>query len=453
MGSKLGGTLFVCHYLKIPPSEGIFLGFVLNMRGYADLLFIGSASKQIIGFSDRAYNVLLISIVINTIISGIVVGFLRSAKENVFVHDRTTLELLQQEEDELRILACVHEPRHVAPLLAVMAALHGSQTSPISCHLLHLIELVKKSKSNLLYHQKEDHEFSDDEDYGGNDVVQIQEAVDHFTSETQILIHHSKVVSSFANLFEDVCNIAEDLRVSTILLPFHKHQRIDGKMESGKEGIRTTNQKVLRHAPCSVGIVVGRGFAGVPGFSQLIGTGGIQNVATLFFGGPDDREAIAWSIRIAKHHRVNLTIIRFLSASSLQNNQTEDSHEQETEVLMALSSLDQTMNEIDNTFMVDFYNRREVELRYVASGQIGYVEKYVCNGVQTVAALKEIGDLYSLFMVGKGGRGNCPLTISLSDWEECPELGTVGDVLASPEFNITGSVVVIQQHRDVRERP
>lgn len=85
--------------------------------------------------------------------------------------------------------------------------------------------------------------------------------------------------------------------------------------------------------------------------------------------------------------------------------------------------------------------------RDVSSGQVAYVEKYVNNAAQTVAALRDIGDLYSLFIVGKGGRGHSPLTTGICDWEECPELGTVGDLLASSDFNINGSVLVIQQHR------
>lgn len=86
--------------------------------------------------------------------------------------------------------------------------------------------------------------------------------------------------------------------------------------------------------------------------------------------------------------------------------------------------------------------------RYVTSGQVGYVEKYVNNGSETVAALMDIGDMYSLFIVGKGGRGHSPLTTGMSDWEECPELGTVGDLLASSEFNVNGSVLVVQQYRN-----
>ncbi|KAG4990085.1 hypothetical protein JHK87_023542 [Glycine soja] len=221
----------------------------------------------------------------------------------------------------------------------------------------------------------------------------------------------TKNVSSFPCLYEDVCNEAEDLQVSIILLPFHKHQRIDGKLESGKEGIRITNQKVLRHAPCSVGIIVERRLARVPGFSELVASESIQNVATLFFGGPDDREAIAWSLRISGSPRVNLTIIRFLLSSSSQNEQIESGESEDKEILMSLSR-EETVNEIGNTFMVDFYNT------YVTSGQIGHVEKFVKDGAQTLESLKEIGGIYSLFVVGKG------------------------------DFDIHGSVLIVQQHRD-----
>ncbi|KAF7824833.1 cation/H(+) antiporter 2-like [Senna tora] len=453
IGSKLSGTLLACHYLHIPLSEGVFLGFILNTRGYADLLFFGAASKGIISFPAEIYNVLLAAIVINTIISGMIVAFLTKGDEKMFANNHTALES-QAVEDELRILACVYDPRQISAVLALVLAINGSGTSPSTTYVMHLIELVKKIKSNMLYHQKENPELSDDEEYGGNDIAEINDAIDTFTTQTKILIHQKKAVSSFPTLYEDVCNDAEDLHITIILIPFHKHQRIDGKLESGKEGIRTTNQKVLRHAPCSVGVIVERGLSRVPSFSQLIASDGILNVATLFFGGSDDREAIAWSIRIAQHSRINLTIIRFLLASLPQGetqperNEHEsidhESNDHETDILMSLSG-QETVNEIDNTFMVDFYNR------YVASGKIGYIEKFVRNGAQTVETLKEIGEMYSLFIVGKGGRGHCSLTIGMSDWEECPELGTVGDVLASSELAIHGSVLVIQQHRDAKK--
>ncbi|KAK7283836.1 hypothetical protein RIF29_13584 [Crotalaria pallida] len=414
--------------------------------GIIILLSIGSklSAAKPLEFNKEAYNVLFVSIVLTTVISGMIVAFLARGEEKMFANNHTAIEP-QKIEDELRIIACVYDPRQVSAILAMILAMHGNKESSSTTYLMHLIELVKKIKSNLLYHEKENEDISDDEDYGGNDVVEINNALDVFTADTKILVHQRRTVSPLSSLYEDICNEAEDLQVSIIILPFHKHQRIDGKLESGKECIRVTNQKVLRHAPCSVGVFVERGISRAHGFSSLVTSETIQNVATLFFGGSDDREALAWSLHISKHPRINLTIIRFLlSSTSSQSEQNESEESEDKEILMSLSG-EETVNEVDNAFMVDFYNR------YVASGQIGYVEKFVNDGAQTVESLKEMGDLYSLFIVGKGGKGHCSLTIGMSDWEECPELGTVGDVLASSDFEIHGSVLVVQQHRDAKK--
>jgi hypothetical protein len=87
----------------------------------------------------------------------------------------------------------------------------------------------------------------------------------------------------------------------------------------------------------------------------------------------------------------------------------------------------------------------------VTSGQVGYVEKNVNSAAETAAALRSIGDKYSLFIVGKGGRGHSPLTTGICDWEVCPELGTVGDLLASSDINVNGSILIIQQHRQLKK--
>lgn len=208
-------------------------------------------------------------------------AFLMRREERLFGNMRTALELIHDPDEELRLLACVYGPRQVSAILGLISALSGSQTAPTTPYVMHLIELLQKRRTKVSYHELEQDELSDDEDYGGNDMLGIHEAVDAFSAETRIFIHAGKAVSSFASLYEDVCNIAEDLRVSIILLPFHKHQRIDGKMDSGKEGIRTTNQKVLRHAPCTVGIIVNRGTEVVPGFSQLLGSESIQQVVRI----------------------------------------------------------------------------------------------------------------------------------------------------------------------------
>ncbi|XP_022759456.1 cation/H(+) antiporter 2-like [Durio zibethinus] len=436
IGTRIVGTLAASYYLKIPWNESLILAFLLNLKGNYDLILINTPPRPEMVWATDVHNFLLTVVVLNTLIVAPVVAILLNREESC-AHYPTTLEILNPE-SELRMLACVYVPRHVSGHVSLMSALGGCPNAPIKPYMVHLVELPKKRKSKLMYHQLEDgDQFSDEEEYGGNDVLEINDAVDSFTSGTKILIHQSKLVSSFLSINEDLCNGAEDMRVSIIFLPFHKHQRIDGKMENSMEEIRTINQKVIRHAPCSVGIFVDRGQTG---FQQPHGYPSVQNIATLFFGGPDDREALACSKRISMHGQVSLTVFRFIPTSSRNNSWINDASHQDEEVIMAISNVG-TENEIDNAFVETFYNR------YVAQGKAGFIEKYVSNGLETAAALKEIAEMYSLFIVGKGGRGNSPLTTGLSDWEECPELGSVGDLLASSEMDISGSILVIQRHR------
>ncbi|CAK9142800.1 unnamed protein product [Ilex paraguariensis] len=437
IGGKITGTVAACHYLKIPLHEGVLLAFLMNLKGHVDLVTLTVGLQNKVVLSQIFYSLMTSIIVINSVISGPLIAFMVKREHDTLSYKHIAFEA-KNPESELRMLACVHGPHPVATMVGLIAASKGSANVAITPYLMHLIELPEKTNTNLMYHQREDEELSDEEDYGGNDVLEINDAVDIFSAETGMVIHQLKVVSPFASMHEDVCDCAEDVRASIIFLPFHKHQRIDGKLENGKEGIRTTNQKVLRHAQCSVAILVDRGLTA--GNSRASGSESLQHVATLFFGGPDDREALGFSKRLGTHHHINLTIIRFLQGSTRGHSVGVNVAHKEDDVLMAISDRDME-NEADNIVLTDFYNR------YVTSGQVGYVEKCVENGAETASALRDMADMYSLFITGKGGRKHSPLTTGMSDWEECPELGTVGDFMASSDFDISGSVLIIQQHR------
>jgi hypothetical protein len=50
IASKIIGTLFACHYLKIPTDEGIVLGFLLDLKGNAELQILGKLPKETVSF-------------------------------------------------------------------------------------------------------------------------------------------------------------------------------------------------------------------------------------------------------------------------------------------------------------------------------------------------------------------------------------------------------------------
>ena len=162
--------------------------------------------------------------ILNTLICGIVVAFIVLKDTRTFAYKAITLQK-QNPEKELRVLACVHGPRNIPTMVKVIGWLSWSKDLPICAYLMHLVELLPKKRTSKMYHQLEDDELSDDDAYGGNDAVDINDGVDAFVTKTGIFIRQMKSVSSISSMFEDVCNVAVDLRASLIILPFHKHQR------------------------------------------------------------------------------------------------------------------------------------------------------------------------------------------------------------------------------------
>lgn len=79
-------------------------------------------------------------------------------------------------------------------------------------------------------------------------------------------------------------------------------------MESVGQGWRTMTQRILKEAPCSVGVLVDRGFG-----SKEQTTDEAYRVCVVFFGGPDDREALELAGRMAEHPRVRVTVVRFIT--------------------------------------------------------------------------------------------------------------------------------------------
>ncbi|KAK9049997.1 hypothetical protein SSX86_031038 [Deinandra increscens subsp. villosa] len=438
IGGKILGTLAACLYLKKPLNEGVLLAFLMNMKGHVDILTLTTAMQNKVLNSSVFYNLMVSAVVISSLISASLISFLVRREKDTIGIKHIPMEY-HSPDKELKLLACVHSSHPVSSMVRLIVSLRGSENVPISPYLTHLVELPEKTEKSSSFYDQDEDELSDEEEDGSNDAVQINETVDMFIEETKMMIHQVKIVAPFITMYEDVCDFADDIRTSFIVLPFHKHQRIDGKFENGKEGIRTTNQKVLRHAQCSVAILVDRGHTATG--TQVAGSESLQQIATLFFGGPDDREALGFSKRLSTHHHSSLTIIRFLPTSAKDSNVGVDVSQKEDDVLVSIQDQETEVEEADSSALANFYHR------YVTSGKVRFVEKYVDNGVQTGMILRDMAETYSMFVVGKGSRGDSRLTTGISDWEECPELGVVGDFLASSEFDVSGSVLVVQQHR------
>ncbi|CAN8293091.1 unnamed protein product [Cochlearia groenlandica] len=439
--SKLIGVVCACSFLKIPKKYWLFLSTVLSAKGHVGLVLLDSNVIYKKWFTPIIHDMFVASLVITTLLSGVISSILLKTQEKDFSHQKTSLEN-QETKDELRVLTCVYGVRQARGLISVLSALIGaSSSSPFTPYLMHLIPLPKKRKTELLYHELDEdgvNSTGGDDEFGTNEGLEINDLIDSFTRERKIMIRQVKLVAQMEIMHEEICNGTEDLRVSIVFLPFHKHQRVDGKTTNDGEIFRDMNRKVLKHAQCSIGIFVDRN---ITGFHKLHGSDSVQHVAALFFGGPDDREALSLCKWFTNNLQIHLTIIQFVADEPKEEKLVGEAVTKENnDVFLEIVGKDQTDKETDRRFLEEFYNR------FVTTGQVGFIEKRVSNGMQTLMILREIGEMYSLFVVGKN-RGDSPMTAGMNDWEECPELGTVGDFLASSNMDVNASVLVVQRHR------
>lgn len=322
-------------------------------------------------------------------------------------------------ESELRIVFCVHATRHVPAMLALLDAANPTKRQAVSAIALHLVELSSRPSSMLIIHSTTKKVAGGVGGGGGHAssassaaTAAISRAFKSYEDQSAgVSVRTLTAVSPYHTMHQDISAMAEDFHAALIIIPFHKHRTVDGGMEPTNPSLRSLNQSVLSTAPCSVAVLVDRG---LPAPSRL---GVPRNAALLFLGGPDDREALAFASRIAGHRQFSLTVLRLVHPD-----RSDDSA-------------------IDDEYITEF------RLRHVSDDSVVYAETDAATAEDTVAALRSlVNGRHDVYIVGKGGGAGSPLTAGLTDWSECPELGPVGDLLASPDFGVpVTSVLVMQQ--------
>lgn len=144
-------------------------------------------------------------------------------------------------------------------------------------------------------------------------------------------------------------------------------------------------------------------------------------MCAIFVGGKDDREALAFTNRMRRNKRTNVTILRFIPQL--------------------------TTGESDKLDIEDIKEIMKNEKDSEGNGSVTCIEKRVKEGAETSVILRSIAYDYDLFIVGRSSGMNCAVTKGLTQWTEFEELGTIGDVIASKEFPSRASVLVLQQQQ------
>ncbi|XP_074269636.1 cation/H(+) antiporter 28 [Silene latifolia] len=418
IGAVITGLIFEFHW-----PESISLALLLNVKGHLHLYLTIIAMKNKI-ITDSTCIGMILAMLLKIVYIPMIAQYIIQRARRRLPNQPLALQW-HDPTKELRILIGLHGSENVPCAINLMEISKGTCDPGIVVYATDMIELTDQIAATLVPGGVDGVTVTDKE------VLQMREditnSLQEYTKENEdcVTLLRAMALSTFNNMHQEICSLAEDSIISLLVLPFHNALQAGPKLVDGHTGFRYVNKKVFRNAPCTIAIMVDRGFGATEQLSKS--SVGSFNVAVIFIGGKDDREALAYAGRVAYHRGVKLTIVRFLVEKEIENN-TRKTFQQEEEM------------KLDDECFANFYER------YVAGGKVSYLEKHLVNSVQAYSTLQSLEGHYGLFIIGRGGRANSVLTMGMNDWEQCPELGPLGDILSGPNFSTTSSVLIIQQH-------
>lgn len=360
---------------------------------------------------------------------------------------------------ELRVLACIHGGQDVPAVINLVETIRG-HTQPrrlVKLYILRMVELTERTSSILMARAARRNGLPFLRG-GGGPHDQVDVAFDTYAQLGHVTVRAMTAVSALHTMHDDVAAVAEDKRVSLVVLPFHKrahhghgHHHHGGDDDLGPEW-RAVNRRILREAPCSVAVLVDRGFGGG---EQVSSERVAHGVCVVFFGGPDDREALELAGRMAEHPGVEVTVERFVDGGdkeeqaaaaekvTLRPSSTKNADRSYTFSAAAVAEEDSRSGrerELDEAAVAEFRQRMGPLVRFEERAVAGNV-----NVIEEVVAIGKSRE-YGLVVVGKG-RLPCKMVAQLAVRPaEHPELGPIGDALASSGHGVSSSVLVVQQH-------
>ncbi|XP_073031926.1 cation/H(+) antiporter 18-like [Primulina eburnea] len=423
---KIVGTVCVSLCCKVPFREALTLGFLMNTKGLVELIVLNIGKDRGV-LNDQTFAIMVLMALFTTFITTpLVITIYKPANITKSEYKHRTIQR-KESSTQLRMLACFHSTRNIPTLINLMEISRGTgKTGGLHVYAMHLMELSERSSAILMAHKARNNGMPFWRKGHDSDKNQIVVAFEAFQHLSQVSVRPTTAISAMSSMHVDICKSALRKRLAIIILPFHKHPRVDGHLETTRGDLRYVNKRVLRNAPCSVAILVDRGLGGL---SHVSASNVAYVITVLFFGGQDDRESLSYGALMAEHPGITLNVVRFIVdpnviGDSIQLDVNCDHHGEETKP--------------DEEFL------KELKERVSSNDSIKFQDNVVRDATEMVSSIRTYSRC-NLFLVGRMPEGQ--LVEALDKKGECPELGPVGNLLISADFSTTASVLVVQQYR------
>uniref|UniRef100_A0A5B6Z7U9 Cation/H(+) antiporter 4-like n=1 Tax=Davidia involucrata TaxID=16924 RepID=A0A5B6Z7U9_DAVIN len=407
------------HYVlpRLQIQVAILILFSQSLHLLLGRFFSSRVVSEILTFDEETFSSATFSVLVIAVVTPLLVRSIYDYSKIYAGYQQRNI-LHSAEIGELRVLACTHRQDDAWAAMKLLEASNPTKESPLSVHALHLMELVGRASPLLI-----NHEFGQKTSTTGSRSQNVIDIFKYYEKQYSGLVDVQAftAISMPKFMHHDICSLALDRFVSLIILPFHKKWNYQGKTIMDSNILRTINSNVLEMAPCSVGILLDRRkMQGRQSSVSLLSS--TYRVAAIFLGGDDDREALAFARRMANSSEVQLTILRLMAL------ELEDTGDQDNWEAM-----------LDAEFLKD--TRFQCSLKT----NVVYIEKKVKDGPDTALIIRSMEEAFDLILVGRRHRLDSLLLSGLTEWTEMPELGAIGDLLASTDDSKPVSVLVVQQ--------
>ncbi|KAL2317410.1 hypothetical protein Fmac_031286 [Flemingia macrophylla] len=411
---KVVGTMVPAIYCNIPFTDALIFGLIMAAQGFTHFLHMQSLQYLRI-IDDQSYAQMIIALTWTTAISTPIVKFMYDpTKSYLSLNRRRTIEHAPPNA-VLPLMACLHHEENAPPMINVLEMSNSTIERPICFYVLHLVQLTGRTVPVLI-----DHQANNKSTHSCNNSNYSQSIINAFKAYEQqhtgnVMVKLFTSVSPYATMHDEVCFQAAKRRVYMLIVPFHKQMELT-QMAEASQPIRALNRHLLRTAPCSVGILVERGYLIS---NHPLTTVSFYSVGVVFIEGSDDREALAYAMRMADHPNVKVTVIRLMDPRKKSRNLVNRDPD----------------GDLIHKFKVDYIHIKRHDYR----------EEVVRDSVEMINVIRTLEGCYDLILVGRRHQSESAMFSGLTEWIDYPELGLVADMLVSSDSTFDGSVLVVQQ--------
>ncbi|KAK7385595.1 hypothetical protein VNO78_31321 [Psophocarpus tetragonolobus] len=411
---KLVGTMLPSFYFNMSSTDSLSLGLIMSSQGFTHLLHLRNLRYHGM-INNRSYTQMVIALIWLTAASNPIVKYVYDPSKSYLSSNRRKTIEHAPPYDVLPLMACIHCDENTIPIINILEMSNSTIENPIFFHVLHLVQIKGRIIPVLIDHQPNEkaNPLCYDESHN------ILNAFQSYEQHNNLTVKFYTSISPYETMHDEICRQAAHKKVCMIIAPFHKQWGSSEIMEL-PHPIRALNRHLLRTAPCSVGILIERQNLIL---NNPLNSTCFYNVGVVFIEGSDDREALAYAMRMASKPNVQVTLIRLIEPRKKSKQ-------------LISRDLD---GELIHNFKVNFIQIKRHD----------YKEEVVRDSVEVVSVIRSLEGCFDLVLVGRRHDCESSLFYGYTEWIEYPELGSVADMLVSSDSTFDGSVLVVQQHNKV----